>query len=118
MAAHQEDAAVTTEEAKAGLQSEQSRENNSGGQQRNACRKRGVYETSLVCRTHGWHQRLSKTPAKHMPVISVWFLSSLGALQLPKVVQVCVGRMSLLHCFTPKWGLPSLSLLVPDLSFI
>lgn len=84
----------------------------------NACRKRGVCETCLVCLTLGWHQRLSKMPVNHMPAISVWFLSSLGPLQPPGVVQACVGRMSLLHCFTSKWGLPSPSLLAPDLSLI
>lgn len=84
----------------------------------NACRKRGAYETCLVCLTLGWHQRLSKTPAKHTPAISAWFLSSLGSLQPPREVQACVGRMSLLYCFTPKWGLPSPSLFAPDLRLI
>lgn len=84
----------------------------------NACRKRGVCETCLVCLMLGWHQRWSKMPVDHTPVISVCFHSSLEVLQSPRVVQVCMGRMSLLHCFTPKWGLPSPSLLGPYLSLI
>lgn len=84
----------------------------------NTCRKRGVYETCLVCLMLGWHQRLSKMPVKQMPEICVWFLSGLGALQPPRAVQACMGRMSLSRCFAPKWGLPSPSLLARDLSLI
>lgn len=71
----------------------------------NASRKRGAYETCLVCLTLGWHQRL---PAKHAPAMAVWFLSSPGALQPPHV-----DRVSLVHCSTPKKGglLPSFPLL-------
>lgn len=64
----------------------------------NASRKRGAYETCLVCLTLGWHQRLmSEPPAKHTPAIAVRFLSSPGGLQPSSEMRAHTGRMSLLH---------------------
>lgn len=99
-------------------QTEQTEKTTALDNKSNASRKRGAYETCLACLTLGWHQRLSKPPAKRTPAIAAWFLSRPRALQPPREIRAHVGRMSFLHCSTQKGGSapfhPS-SLLDPDL---